>query len=97
MVQRYVQNYKPLGRIRPEEGINWDPSELVRDRPAYFLPSHFQQLRWMMKAGRAAHALLGPEEAARFTRSLAGQAPVLARAFAASTRPAGRRRPPTST
>ena len=87
MLRRYIHNYKPLGRIRPEEGINWDPSELLRDRPAYFLPTHYQQLRWLTKVGRAAHAMLDPEEATRFTQALAVEAAVLARTLPAPVAP----------
>lgn len=78
MVKRYVVNYKPMGKINPEEGINWDPAEILHDRPAYFRPSHYERLRWMAKAGRAAHALLDARSATEFTDALMTQAPALA-------------------
>lgn len=79
MIKRYVYQYKPTGKIRPEHGINWDFSELLRNRPAYFKPSHYQQLRWLIKVGRAAHALLEREQAIQFTKLLSEHAGVLSR------------------
>lgn len=92
MLDKYVVQYKPMGRIRPEEGINWDPRRLLQDIPAHLGPTGYAGLRWLADAGRAAGAVLPPERAARFQRKLANDATVLARNITVPAR--GRRHRP---
>ena len=74
MLRRYDVQYKPSTRIRPEEGINWDSSILLRDLPAYVRPTQYAGMRWLARVGMAAHRLLEPDTARSITDNLVAEA-----------------------
>jgi hypothetical protein len=79
MVKRYYHQYKPTGKIRREDGINFDPVDLLRDAPAYVRPSQYDRLRRIGKAARAAQVLLEPGMARGVVKTLVSEARALSR------------------
>jgi hypothetical protein len=79
MLGRYQVQYKPDRRIRPEEGINWDPGILFKDLPAYVRPSQYEGIKWLARWARAAQRILDPQQARLAMASLRAEARALSR------------------
>jgi hypothetical protein len=76
--QRFNQKYKPRGKPGRGEPINFI-SELLKEGPlpAYVRPSEYAQIRLVTKAVRAINAMMPPEMAQQYTRSLLRHFPAL--------------------
>ena len=81
MIRRYLVQYKPSTRITPEEGINFDMTDLLRDVPAHVRPTQYAGMQWIARAAFAAQHLHGLGNSLEAVRQLMAEAPVLARSL----------------
>lgn len=81
MLAKYVEVYKPLGRIGPGDPINYDVTILNQTLPAYSRLSGYRQLRETIKLIRAADHLLDTEDAHSFIGHLLRAVPALSAAL----------------
>lgn len=79
MIRQYDVQYMPSKRIRPEEGINFRMTDLLKDMPAHVRPSQFAALQWIARAAFASQSLRGAEVSQHAIRQLIAEAPALAR------------------
>lgn len=76
--ERFNRKYKPRGKPRPGEHINFIGDLLKENQlPSYVRPSEYSRLRLAMKALRSANAMMPEESRLSYTQSLARHFPAL--------------------
>lgn len=77
LLRRYLVEYKPVGRIEPEEGINWVQAVITRGIPAHVSYRDWARIRDFAKVFRATTDMYGESTAQRLDKAMFAAVPVL--------------------